>query len=394
MNFIFLLATSCFVGSLSLRLLDPVVPEVARDLGTSPEAVALLSTAFLLTYAVTQPFVGGIADALGKVRVMKLCCLALAIMLVVMALAPSIEVLYAARILGGLFGGGVFTVALSIVGDRVAIAERQVALSRLIMASQGAQLFGVIAAGYIATYFGWRAPIWGAAVIAFAAVIMLERNLKPRADAVRQPFSFARTGSMLGQLFRFPRTRACYAGVLFDGMAVMGIVPFVAVLLERSGAGGLREAGFVISGLAIGALVYTFSVSRVLPLIGGAYNMLRFGGAFAAIGMAGLALGGPWPWQMALFVLTGFGFFMLHASLQAQATDVPPELRTTSVSMHSCFFVLGTAIGPALYAIGLNTLGAKSSILIGAFVILAVGLFTAARLEQIEAGNAFPTPAE
>ena len=65
MPFLFLLATSCFVGSLSLRLLDPVVPEVARDLSTSPEAVALLSTAFMLTYALTQPFVGAIADAYG-----------------------------------------------------------------------------------------------------------------------------------------------------------------------------------------------------------------------------------------------------------------------------------------------------------------------------------------
>ena len=146
MPFLFLLATSCFVGSLSMRLLDPVVPQVARDLSTSPEAVALLSTAFLLSYAITQPFVGAIADAYGKVRILKICSAALALMMVMMTFAPSIEVLYAARVFGGIFGGGVFTVALSIVGDRVAASERQVALSRLIMASQSAQLFGVIAA--------------------------------------------------------------------------------------------------------------------------------------------------------------------------------------------------------------------------------------------------------
>jgi predicted MFS family arabinose efflux permease len=385
MPFIFLLATSCFVGSLSLRLLDPVVPQVARDLSTSPEAVALLSTAFLFTYALTQPFVGAIADAYGKVKILKICSAALAVMLVAMAFAPTIEIMYAARIFGGIFGGGVFTVALSIVGDRVAVSERQVALSKLIMASQMAQLFGVIAAGIIASYVGWRIAVAAAAVVAIGASIMLQRNLHPRAGVTRYPINMARIRSTLARLFSNPRTQTCYTGVLFDGMAIMGIVPFVAILLETSGEGGLREAGFVISGLAAGGLLYTLTVSRFLPLVGGMHNMLRFGGALAAIGMAIIAHGGPWPLQAGTFVLVGWGFFMLHGSLQAQATDVEPELRGTSVSMHSCAFTLGTAIGPALYALGINTVGAKPAILIGAFVILVIGLFTAARLEAIEA---------
>ena len=385
MPFLFLLATSCFVGSLSLRLLDPVVPQVARDLSTSPEAVALLSTAFLLTYALTQPFVGAIADAYGKVRILKICSAALALMLVLMSIAPTIEVMYAARIFGGIFGGGVFTVALAIVGDRVAAHERQVALSKLIMASQSAQLFGVIAAGIIASYVGWRVAVASAAVVAIAAAIMLERNLQPRPGAPRYPFEMKRIGQTLSLLFRNPRTQTCYTGVLFDGMAVMGLIPFVAILLEASGEGGLREAGFVISGLACGGLLYTLTVSRVLPLVRGMHNMLRFGGALAAIAMAVIAHGGPWPLQMGMFVLVGWGFFMLHGSLQAQATDVAPELRGTSVSMHSCAFTLGTALGPALYAVGINTIGPKPTILIGAMGILIIGLFTAARLEAIDA---------
>ena len=397
MNFLFLLATSCFVGSLSLRLLDPVVPQVARDLSTSPEAVALLSTAFMITYAMTQPFVGAIADAYGKVRILKLCSAALALMLVMMAFAPTIEIMYAARIFGGVFGGGVFTVALAIVGDRVAVAERQVALSKMIMASQSAQLFGVIAAGMIASFVGWRAAVASAAVVAIAASIMLERNLKPRPDAVRYPIDMKRIRSVLGQLFRNPRTQTCYAGVLLDGMAVTGLVPFVAILLEASGEGGLRESGFVISGLACGGLLYTFTVGRVLQLVGGMHNMLRFGGAIAAVGMAFIAHGGVWPLQMAMFAVIGFGFFMLHGSLQAQATDVAPELRSTSVSMHSCAFTLGNAFGPALYAVGINTIGSKPSILIGALGILVIGLFTAARLEAIDASDASvsrPAPSE
>lgn len=383
MNFLFLLSTCCFIGSLSLRLLDPVVPDVARDLNTSPEAVALLSTAFLLSYALAQPFVGAIADAYGKVRIIKICSAALAVMLVVMAAAPSIEVLYAARILGGVFGGGIFTVALAIVGDRVEAERRQVALSNLIMASQSAQIFGVIATGLIASTLGWRGAVWAAAAVAIAAAIMLERNLQPRPDAVRYPISFARIRETIGRLFRNPRTQTCYTGVLFDGMAVTGLLPFVAVLLEARGAGGLKEASFVVAGFAVGGLSYTFAVRPLLPLLGGPMNMMRFGGALSAAGLAVVAHGGPWTVQMAAFVATGFGFFMVHATLQAQASDVAPDLRGTSMSMHSSCFTFGNAVGPVLYAIGINTIGAKPSILIGALIILAVGLLTAARLETL-----------
>ena len=384
MNYLFLLATCCFIGSLSFRLLDPLVPEIARELQTTPESVALLTTAFLLSYAVAQPLVGAIGDAYGKVRVLKLCSAALAAMLAIMAVAPSIEVLYAARILGGVFGGGVFTIALAIVGDRVAVAERQVAMSKLIMASQWAQLFGVIVCGLIASVVGWRLAIGTAALSAIAATIMLGHNLQPRAGVQRIPFNLKRLVTSFGTLLRNPQTSTCYAGVFFDGMAVMGSIPFVAMLLEQRGLGGLREASFVIAGIGCGGLLYTVTVRRLLPLVGGMINMLRFGGLVCAVGLAGVAQGAAWPVQMAAYTVAGLGFFMLHASLQAQATDVAPELRATSISLHSTFFTLGTAIGPVLYAVGINACGARPSILIGALVILVVGMFTAARFEGLD----------
>lgn len=384
MNFIFLLSVCCFIGSLSLRLLDPVVPEVARDLGTTPEAVALLSTAFLLSYAIAQPFVGSIADAYGKVRVIKICSAAMAVMLVVMAMAPNIETLYAARILGGVFGGGVFTVALAIVGDRVALEHRQVALSNLIMASQSAQLFGIMGCGLIASVFGWRVAVSVAATASIIAGLLLERNLKPRPDAVRYPFDLRRLRDSCLDLVRRPRTATCYTGVLFDGMCVTGALPFIAVLLEQRGQGGLREASFVIAGFGCGGLTYTFVIKYILSLVGGMLNTLRLGGVVCAIGLAGIAHGGPWPLQMAELFIAGIGFFMVHGTLQAQATDVPASLRGMSVSLHSSVFVLGNAIGPALYALGINTIGAKDSMLIGALGILTVGLFSAARFEWID----------
>ena len=59
-----------------------------------------------------------------------------------------------ARICAGLAAGGTVPVSIALVGDRVAVAERQVALSRLLMAMLSGQLAGAAGAGAIGQAFG------------------------------------------------------------------------------------------------------------------------------------------------------------------------------------------------------------------------------------------------
>ena len=106
---------------------------IARDLATPVETVALLAAAFALPYAFIQPILGPIGDALGKERVMKVCLALLALALVGSALAPDIDdALFALRIVAGAAAGGVIPLALALIGDRVEMAQRQVAISRLL----------------------------------------------------------------------------------------------------------------------------------------------------------------------------------------------------------------------------------------------------------------------
>ncbi|HYI91595.1 MAG TPA: MFS transporter, partial [Beijerinckiaceae bacterium] len=52
------LSLVAFASSLSVRAVDPVIPLVAADLAVSTATAALLSTAFELPYALTQPILG------------------------------------------------------------------------------------------------------------------------------------------------------------------------------------------------------------------------------------------------------------------------------------------------------------------------------------------------
>jgi predicted MFS family arabinose efflux permease len=71
---------------------------------------------------------------------------------------------------------------------------------------------------------------------------------------------------------------------------------------------------------------------------------------------------------------------MLHGCIQVQATEIAPDARGAAVSFHSFFFFLGQAIGPVLYGFGLAHGGLAPTLMVGAIVMAAVGLFCAAFL--------------
>ena len=67
-----LLALTVFSGALVTRLTDPLAMVLARDLGSTGARASLLASAFALPFALIQPILGPVGDALGKRRVMAI----------------------------------------------------------------------------------------------------------------------------------------------------------------------------------------------------------------------------------------------------------------------------------------------------------------------------------
>src|SRR3954454_9478309 len=103
---ILILAVSGFASTSAGRSVEPLVGVIARDLRSDPHTVALLATAFALPYAFIQPILGPVADALGKERIFPICLGTLAVAMALCAAAPTIELLFALRVLAGMAAGG------------------------------------------------------------------------------------------------------------------------------------------------------------------------------------------------------------------------------------------------------------------------------------------------
>ncbi len=65
----------------------------------------------------------------------------------------------------------------------------------------------------------------------------------------------------------------------------------------------------------------------------GLYKLIMSGGIVSGLGLALLSLGSSWPAEMAIFVIVGVGFYMIHNSLQTQATELAPRHRGSGVQL-------------------------------------------------------------
>ena len=99
-----------------------------------------------------------------------------------------------------------------------------------------------------------------------------------------------------------------------------------------------------------------------------------------------------WPVQFGAFMVIGFGLYLLHGFIQVQVTELVPTMRGAAMSLHSSSYFMGQAAGPIVYGFAFAQVGSTTSIIGGAFVILAVGI-TCAIYPGSPAGDAMtPDP--
>lgn len=331
-------------SAFATRLTDPLVAVLAVDFAADPARVALLATAFALPYALVQPVLGPVADAVGKQRVIAFALAFQAVFLLASALAPSLLVLLILRTLTGGAGGGVFPVTLALFGDRVPMSERQVAISRFLACAIAGQITGGFAAGLLEPVLGWRGlmALCGALCLLAGATIWAQRI--PEAA---KPLSMAGALARYRFLLRHPPATRLFRAVAIEGVLIFGSFPFWANHLATHGMGGTREAGLAVAAFGCGGFLYAALAPTLVRRLG-MRRMMRLGAGCAAGACLGFALAPAASAFIAAALLLGLGFFMLHNTLQTGVTEVAPEARASAVALHAFHFFLGQALGPVV----------------------------------------------
>jgi predicted MFS family arabinose efflux permease len=373
-----IVALVVFAQTLFTRAVDPVIPMIAADLAIDVKTAALLSSAYAFPYALVQPALGVTGDFFGKTRLMNLCLLVVALAALVCAVATSFPLLIGMRVAAGLVAGGVFPVAMALTGDLVPIKQRQVAIGRLLAIGLTGNLIGASLAGVIGDLFGWRGVF--AILGLFGSIVTVAAFFAFRGVVTPPPRPFNRAAVMANfrSIFADPRAKVCFASVFFEAVFIHGLFPYVALLLRAIGENSAAIAGLLIACFAVGGVLYSLAVPVLIARVRERHLMVA-GGTIAATGLVLIALHFPWVWQIAIYALFGFGFYLLHGCIQVHVTDLSQTARGAAASLHSCFFYLGQAVGPVVYGYGFAHGGPEPSILVGAAVVMTVGL-TCSRL--------------
>src|ERR671917_2926016 len=170
MRSLLILSTAALAFALAQTTLIPALGELARALDTDANGVAWTLTGYLLSAAVFTPIFGRLGDMFGKRRLLVIALAVFAAGSVVAALAHSLELLVAGRVLQGA-GGGIFPLCFAIIRDefpRERVASSIGLISAIFGIGGGA---GLIAGGLIADHLSYHWIFWLGTISAGLAAI-------------------------------------------------------------------------------------------------------------------------------------------------------------------------------------------------------------------------------
>lgn len=377
MSPIVVFALSSFASGFANRLADPIVLPVARQFAIAPSTAALLNVAFALPYAAAQPFLGPLGDRLGKDRCIQVCVAGLALALCASVAATSFAFLIATRVVAGLFAAGLTPLVLAALGDRYALHERQVMIGRMLFAIIAGQMLGSAVSGLANDAWGWRSPLAiGAAFTVAAAVASIAGFKAARPQPSDEPQTSAL--GMYAEILRNRQALWLYGCAAVEGALYFGIFPFMGQLLvQHTGASTVdaaRETGIVLGATGVGGLVYAMTVRTMMKRLGPT-RMSLVGSTATGLCFLVLAFAGTWWLCLLAMTVAGLTFFMMHNSLQTQATELAPSARASAVALFACGFFCGQGLGPLWFGLLSRETGFTA-----AFVICAAGWLVLGRV--------------
>lgn len=367
---ILLLSLAAFASSASLRVTDALLPRVASQFGVGLAAASAAVTAFSMAYGLMQVLFGPLGDRFGKLRVISAAAGAAAVASLACYAARGFEALLVARAAAGGFCACIIPLSMAWIGDVVPYPERQPVLARFLVGQITGVSAGAALGGFAAASSDWRWPFavlgaWLAAAcvaLAFAA----RRDPAPRAASSR---FFRDLAGVLAARW----ARVVVATVFVEGMLVFGALAFVPTHLHFARGMKLSTAGLMLVAFGFGGVGFALVVRRAVRRLGET-GLAGFGTLLLAFGLALLALA-PWA-ALAPFgcLLAGFGFYMLHNTLQTNATQMSPQRRGAGMALFASSYYLGQSVGVAVAGGVAQAWGTASLIAAACILIIPAGL--------------------
>lgn len=346
-----------FIQMLGGAMVLPVLPLYAqRDFNLPAPIITLLVSSYFIALFFAGPWLGRLSDTRGRLPILIISLVGTVISFVMMALANSVWMLFAARILDGITGGNLI-VAQAYVTDITPRERRTEQLGKIFAVFGLGFIFGPAIGGVVSGAWGEHASFWVAAALTLITVIIawlaLDETITPEQQAANRA-----------------RSRAS-----IHPAAVMQNTPLMLILvvsfIVQFGL-GILQSTFSLFGAAVLFAGYdeattNMGIGLILAVVGTTQfitqtfllrPMLRryreatlvfVGSSVRALGAVFYALAKT-PWMaLPASICFHFGIGITMPSLQSLATrTVPDNLRGGVLGVYQSSISLGVIFGTAL----------------------------------------------
>ncbi|MDH3660136.1 MAG: MFS transporter [Alphaproteobacteria bacterium] len=368
---VLLLGIAAFATVATMRVADPLIPQVAAEFEVGAGDAAVISSAFTIAYAIGQFVYGPLGDRFGKLRLIAWMTVISGFTVAAAGLAGSLQSLGLLRLIGGATAAAIVPLGMAFIGDHVDYQHRQTMLARMMSGTIAGVILGQVFGGLIGEHFGWRAvfPMLGLVFLAIGALLFREHASKSLPPPKLSPaISISSLIQGYAGLLRLPWARVILVTVFIEGFLFYGAFTFIGADLHQRFALDYGTVGLFLCFMGLGGLAYILSVRRLVKRLG-ERGLAAIGGLLVAIGLGSLPIAPLVLVPIGQFLL-GLGLYMLHNTLQTNATQMAPDARGLAVSTFANALFLGQAAGIAASGILVDRYGFAPS-----YLIAAVGLF-------------------
>jgi EmrB/QacA subfamily drug resistance transporter len=393
-----------FLAVADQTIVATALPAIASDLGEI-ERASWVVVSYLIANTIAAPVYGRLGDTFGR-RLMMFVALGIFVAgSVLCALAPSIEVLTAFRVIQGFGGGGLMTLSQALIGEAIPPRERGRYQGYLAGVAVSSNTFGPVAGGYLTQAFGWQSifliniPLGllaflfvvrippregdrrrttfdspglvlfiffvGPVILALEQVQRMELSTLPLAFGLLL-FGLVALGLLAWQetittsplipprLFRQPSIWRADAMAACHGAALVSLITFLPIYLRAVRGASPAETGLVLLPLTAGIGIGSMFTGQMVTRTGCTAVFPTYGLMAATIGLVAIAFGAPhltpaqlaWSFcVIALFMGTVMG--VVQVTVQAVSG---PRLLGTGAAMVQFSRSVGAAVGTASVA--------------------------------------------
>lgn len=257
---VLLLALLQFTVVLDFMILSPLGDILMKSLNMSTKQFGTVVSAYAISAGISGFLAAGFADKFDRKRLLLFFYMGFVVGTFFCGIANSYETLFMARVITGIFGGVISSIAMAIITDIFSLQQRGRVMGLVQMAFAASQILGIPIGLVLANKWGWHATFFMVVGLAFVIGIMVLFKMQP----ITEHLKLQSDKNPLQHLWHTIKKRNYRVGFLATAMLSLGgfmLMPFTSAFLVNNVKIAQEDLPIIFLCTGISSII-------IMPIIG------------------------------------------------------------------------------------------------------------------------------